>query len=59
MASYVTSLLLAAVVSKGPDAGAKPNVLVLFADDLGFNQINLPGQPIGYSGVDGAIKTPV
>ena len=40
-------------------AGSKPNVLVLFADDLGFNQLNLQGgQPYGYSGVGGAIKTP-
>ena len=35
-----------------------PNVLVLFADDLGMNQLDIPGQPYSYSGVSGAIKTP-
>jgi arylsulfatase A-like enzyme len=39
-------------------APARPNVLVLFADDLGFNQLSIPGQPFGYSGVGGNIKTP-
>jgi hypothetical protein len=39
-------------------APTRPNVLVLFADDLGFNQLSLPGQPLGYTGVNGAIKTP-
>ena len=39
-------------------AAPRPNILILFADDLGFNQLNLPNQPAGYTGVDGAIKTP-
>ena len=39
-------------------AQQRPNVLVLFADDLGINQLNIAGKPLGYTGVDGAIKTP-
>ena len=50
------ALLLAAAVAAAP--AAKPNVLLLFADDLGFNQLALPRQPYGYTGVDGAIRTP-
>ena len=52
------AILLATSVAVTAAAAAKPNVLVLFADDLGFNQLNIPGQPLGYTGVDGSIKTP-
>jgi len=35
-----------------------PNVLVLFADDMGINQLHISGKPYGYTGVSGAITTP-
>ena len=57
------AVMLAAMLAVTASAAAaaaplRPNVLVLFADDLGFNQLNLATQPFGYTGVDGAIKTP-
>jgi arylsulfatase A len=48
----------ARAVRASPAAPLRPNVLVLFADDLGFNQLNIPDMPMGYTGVSGAIKTP-
>ena len=33
-------------------------MLILFADDLGINQIVAAGKPYGYTGVSGATKTP-
>jgi arylsulfatase A len=42
------ALVLSAVTSPPPP----------LTDDLGMNQIDLPGQPYSYSGVSGAIKTP-
>ena len=61
MRSLLFSLVVAAPCSSlaaASLAAARPNVLVLFADDLGFNQLSIPGQPFGYSGVNGAIRTP-
>ena len=65
------SLLAAAAAAA---AAPRPNILVLFADDLGFNQLQIPGKPFGYTvptrfrvrlierwlaqGVSGAIQTP-
>jgi arylsulfatase A len=51
-------MMLAATVAAAPPLATVPNVLLLFADDLGFNQLALPRQPYGYTGVDGAIRTP-
>ena len=48
-------------VSMGP-AGTRPNFLVLFVDDLGYNEINLhpASRPRagGYSGYGGRVQTP-
>ena len=42
-------------------AASKPNFLILFVDDLGYNEINLgkhAPQGGGYSGYGGAVQTP-
>ena len=51
-------LTLGALAVLALSGSAAPNVLVLFADDLGLNQLAVPHQPYGFTGVSGAIKTP-
>ena len=66
MRALLTSLLIAAQqraaafesTTMVETPAPPPNVLLLFADDLGINQANIPGQPLSYTGVSGAIKTP-
>ena len=56
----VIILLLGLCISMG--AGTRPNFLVLFVDDLGYNEINLhpASRPRagGYSGYGGRVQTP-
>ena len=50
--------LVAGGASPAPPPTSLPNVLVLFADDLGLNEILIPHAPYGYTGINGTIKTP-
>ena len=57
-AAMMATSVLMAVAAAAAAPPPRPNVLILFADDLGFNQLSIPGQPFGYSGVAGKIQTP-
>ena len=52
--------LLAAQLSFVSPAVAKPNVVILFVDDMGINQIEVPPaqRQYGYTGNDHTISTP-
>jgi hypothetical protein len=42
----VAAASVAAAAAAAGTTAPKPNILLLFADDLGFNQLNLPNQPL-------------
>lgn len=52
------AFLLTQMVISQVQASKPPNVLVLFADDMGINQLHIPDKPYAYTGVSGAITTP-
>eukprot|EP00730_Choanoeca_flexa_P001913 TRINITY_DN10837_c0_g1_i1.p1 TRINITY_DN10837_c0_g1~~TRINITY_DN10837_c0_g1_i1.p1 ORF type:complete len:573 (+),score=116.42 TRINITY_DN10837_c0_g1_i1:1152-2870(+) len=56
--STMQLLLLCSLLFVAVSAAKKPNFVLLFADDLGIDQINVPGLEYGYTGEKGAIQTP-
>lgn len=51
----VAATLLAAATAEHQ---LRPNFVIFFVDDLGFNEINVPHAPFGYTGYGGEVKTP-